>query len=357
MPQSELVHAGLKALAKSVNLAEGDFQAFIKELLTKLSFTLDIPRVSLWLHQEETSVFRLNRLYDKVADSFVSGEFIDGMKHNLLYDELRAEVSNELVLNELKVDFLSGIKSMLIQQIWVDGELFGFLALEDTVAERKWFPEEKKALAIASGYVIQAFQKNSFAKERLSITNHSATLSSIFKNIPLPMWLYNSNTKRVLDANEEALNLYGYSPSEFKTLKADDLGGLMDDNIVEEEQNDWEKEVRQVRKNGEDFFVKISILDWSYDQIPAKAVIIQNALSENHHEKERERLEKRLSDHAFYTSHNIRSPLANILGLLDLIKVSWEDREHYEDLLYRLKIQTMNLDEAVRVMTAKIELD
>ncbi|MEQ8905411.1 hypothetical protein [Ekhidna sp.] len=74
-------------------------------------------------------------------------------------------------------------------------------------------------------------------------------------------------------------------------------------------------------------------------------------------EKEKEKLAKKLSDHAFYTSHSIRHPLSTILALIDLIKLNWESRDAYEELLQQLKIETMNLDDAIRVMTAKIELD
>lgn len=74
-------------------------------------------------------------------------------------------------------------------------------------------------------------------------------------------------------------------------------------------------------------------------------------------EKERKKLAKKLADHAFYTSHHIRHPLSTILALIDLIKLNWENRDTYEELLQQLKIETMNLDDTIRVMTAKIELD
>ena len=74
-------------------------------------------------------------------------------------------------------------------------------------------------------------------------------------------------------------------------------------------------------------------------------------------EKEKEKLAKKLSDHAFYTSHSVRHPLTTILALVDLIKLNWENRESYEELLQQLKIETMKLDDTIRVMTAKIELD
>ncbi len=74
-------------------------------------------------------------------------------------------------------------------------------------------------------------------------------------------------------------------------------------------------------------------------------------------DKEKEEMRKKLTDHAFYASHNIRHPITTILALVDLIKANWEDRESYESLLTQLKIETMNLDETIRVMSAKIELD
>lgn len=74
-------------------------------------------------------------------------------------------------------------------------------------------------------------------------------------------------------------------------------------------------------------------------------------------DKEKEEMRKKLTDHAFYASHNIRHPITTILALVDLVKANWEDRENYENLLTQLKIETMNLDETIRVMSAKIELD
>lgn len=72
---------------------------------------------------------------------------------------------------------------------------------------------------------------------------------------------------------------------------------------------------------------------------------------------EKEEMRRKLTDHAFYASHNIRHPITTILALADLIKANWGDRDNYEYLLNQLKIETMNLDETIRIMSAKIELD
>ena len=74
-------------------------------------------------------------------------------------------------------------------------------------------------------------------------------------------------------------------------------------------------------------------------------------------DKEKEEMRRKLTDHAFYASHNIRHPITTIMALVDLVKSNWDDRDNYEKLLTQLKIETMNLDESIRVMSAKIELD
>lgn len=74
-------------------------------------------------------------------------------------------------------------------------------------------------------------------------------------------------------------------------------------------------------------------------------------------DNEKDQLIKKLKDHAFYTSHSVRHPVTTMLALIDLIDINWENREKYSNLLQQIKIQAMNLDEVIHVMTAKIELD
>ncbi len=49
--------------------------------------------------------------------------------------------------------------------------------------------------------------------------------------------------------------------------------------------------------------------------------------------------------------------ISSIMGIMDLMKMSWEDRDSYEELMTNLQIATMDLDEVIRVMNAKLELD
>jgi PAS domain S-box-containing protein len=49
-------------------------------------------------------------------------------------------------------------------------------------------------------------------------SHHEVAYRQIFTNSPFVMWVYDVETLQILDANDAALKLYGYSHSEFTCL-------------------------------------------------------------------------------------------------------------------------------------------
>src|ERR1700730_4994509 len=45
----------------------------------------------------------------------------------------------------------------------------------------------------------------------------------LFEEHPQPMWMFDPESRRFLDANEAAAALYGYSPAEFRHLSLIDI--------------------------------------------------------------------------------------------------------------------------------------
>jgi signal transduction histidine kinase len=69
---------------------------------------------------------------------------------------------------------------------------------------------------------------------------------------------------------------------------------------------------------------------------------------------ELERKNKALEDYAFINAHNLRSPVASILGLINLIQHAQSDAEAKE-IMEHMKISAERLDEVVHTITASIE--
>jgi len=70
-----------------------------------------------------------------------------------------------------------------------------------------------------------------------------------------------------------------------------------------------------------------------------------------------EQVKEKISEYAFFTAHNIRHPLTNIISLMEMLKELDDDKTRREELLGLLKIEVLKLDEVVRVMIVKLELE
>jgi len=85
-----------------------------------------------------------------------------------------------------------------------------------------------------------------------------------------------------------------------------------------------------------------------------------NKLNESLEEKVQERTEEirmqnqKLVEYAFFTAHEVRGPLARILGLVELVKVKQLKHER-EEIISRLQVSANELDEILRQVNRKLE--
>lgn len=85
-----------------------------------------------------------------------------------------------------------------------------------------------------------------------------------------------------------------------------------------------------------------------------------NKLNENLEEKVQERTEEirlqnqKLMEYAFFTAHEVRGPLARILGLVELCKVKELNHER-EEIISRLQVSATELDDIIREVNRKLE--
>ncbi len=85
-------------------------------------------------------------------------------------------------------------------------------------------------------------------------------------------------------------------------------------------------------------------------------------LNQNLEEKVRQRTEqlreqnKVLSDYAFFHAHELRAPVANILGLIELLKHSQPDDQDL-DIIAHLYTATKELDQVIKNITTKVSVN
>jgi signal transduction histidine kinase len=71
------------------------------------------------------------------------------------------------------------------------------------------------------------------------------------------------------------------------------------------------------------------------------------------HEKHIERQNKQLMEIAWIQSHELRAPLANILGLVQLLRIDGENKSYYEMYLQKLQEASNELDRIIHEVVAR----
>jgi PAS domain S-box-containing protein len=124
----------------------------------------------------------------------------------------------------------------------------------------------------------------------------------------------------------------------------------------------WKEEYRFMKANGEvAYVVDTGILILDKDGQPVRMVgsihdITERKISENEREKVIRELTESIRDlkqFSFITSHNLRAPLANILGILNVFDTSTLSDTNRE-LLNFLRITTLQLEETIKDLTSII---
>ena len=102
------------------------------------------------------------------------------------------------------------------------------------------------------------------------------------KNNPQPIYVYDKESLRFLDANEAALKLYGYSIDEFIQMDITDLYSSEDiQSLLQFSQEifkdgEFSKPFKHRKKDGSHIFVRISRIDYKYQESDAFLNILEN---------------------------------------------------------------------------------
>ncbi len=158
----------------------------------------------------------------------------------------------------------------------------------------------------------------------------------MFTTNPTPMWIYQIETLQFIAINQAALSTYGYTRDEFRKLTIRDirpkeelhhLEGALDGAKATKgfsHTNGW----KHLTKKGEVLDVEIISHDLIFNNKQCRLVMAINMTEKLKHLHEISILNTNLIKKAeqirlysFVNSHKIRKPLANILSLVEVMKL------------------------------------
>jgi len=189
---------------------------------------------------------------------------------------------------------------------------------------------------------------------------------SYFEDNPTPMWIYNRETLRFSAVNDAAIHNYGYSRDEFSKMSILDIRPQEEAEKVKAAVKAFESSYKysgtwtHKRKDGSTIFADItSHLIFSnheeYVMIMAsditKRLKTEMKLQDANTEliKQNEILRKI----SWSQSHDVRRPLASILGLLNVLKSPQSDQEKELCINY-IEISAIELDVMIHKLSQQI---
>jgi PAS domain S-box-containing protein len=127
-----------------------------------------------------------------------------------------------------------------------------------------------------------------------ALAESEAGLRVIFTDNPLPMFVYDGDSLRFLAVNEAALAQYGYTRSEFLSLRISDVRALGErralDMVMEQGHNGTacKEETRHCRKDKRIFDVEITTRPITLGKQPAMLAVVQDVTARRRAELERQ---------------------------------------------------------------------
>lgn len=188
----------------------------------------------------------------------------------------------------------------------------------------------------------------------------------LFEENPNPMWVFDKETYAFLAVNQAAIVQYGYSRKEFLQMTILDIRPEEDRkkvvNNLKATPSDYYSTGmwRHLRKDQSLVYVKISSHSMQFNTRPAEIILATDLTEQVQFEQERDQLlnnllkqNHQLEEFAYIASHQLRAPVANILGLttiFDMVKP-----EEIPGILHRMEESATRLDETIKKVVFLLE--
>jgi PAS domain S-box-containing protein len=127
------------------------------------------------------------------------------------------------------------------------------------------------------------FEKIEYAENlQHLIKSRGRMFEFLIENNPEPIYIYDKENLQFLEANQAALDLYGYSKDEFLLMdltdlyNPDDIQTLLSSSSSQEDERKFSKPFRHKRKDGSSVYVEISRTSFKFNERDAHFNIIRN---------------------------------------------------------------------------------
>jgi PAS domain S-box-containing protein len=189
-------------------------------------------------------------------------------------------------------------------------------------------------------------------KSRAALVESERLYRYLFDNNPLPICIWDFKSHRFVECNEEFLKKYEYPKEELLRLTIDDIRPPEDLSLIARatrSEKAYGKRHHQVwrhkKKTGEIMYMDIcgQLIDYNGRRVSIVVAQDITTLKKQH---------ERLNEIAFINSHEIRRPVASILGLMPFFKQT-TDQNPDAELLLHFEAAIKELDAIIKLIINK----
>ncbi len=198
--------------------------------------------------------------------------------------------------------------------------------------------------------IIFALNRSDFIHQ---IETEKDNYENLFNFNPQPTWLLDFQELKILNANMAAQTKYGYSLDEFLDMSFTDLHPKTEREVVKHKLIS-----RDIKLNSDHFThqlsngkeIKVDIYSRKIANLANDTLIVQsNDVSETlKHIQTIEVQNKKLRKIAWTQSHDVRAPLARILGIINLIEMDEHHSEEFMFLMKQLRLSGNEMDNLIK---------
>ena len=209
------------------------------------------------------------------------------------------------------------------------------------------------------------FKSMVYAEERNKLHIKHKTLKRKYRDLfqmnPLPMWIYDLEFLRFWQVNDAAIREYGYTKEEFLNMTLKDIRPPEDLIMLEKAVDLVRKHeslfsngiYRHKKKDGSLIYVEVVSNIIYIDKLKYELVLANDITDSINYIQAIESQNSQLQEIAFAHSHIIRAPLANMMGILNLVKEMDLTSPESTELLDHLFTSCNQLDEKIAEVVKK----
>lgn len=183
---------------------------------------------------------------------------------------------------------------------------------------------------------------------------------NLFQLSPIPMWVYDVDSKIFLNANEAAIKHYGYTIEEFLSMTIMDIRPAEDLNdlykVIERTSKTnefYNGQARHLKKDGSIIHVNIQSNKIEFDSRNARLILATDISERVNYIETIEEQNRKLREISWIQSHVVRAPLSRIMGAINILNNFEHDDLTKLEIINTVLVSALELDDVIKEIVEK----